>query len=265
MAVEMFTPTWKAEALARLVEKFSVPSGTKVGLASMTQAIQRKSDSDGRDFTARITVETLDRDREVLLPQGMDPTDFQKTGAIFWNHDYDRPIGHGDNLSKGDDFWASDGHIMKRPDDWAGGEFFPDLAWEFITQVPNAGISVGFVETEGRSPSKKDKELYGSALAWTVAKWKLLEWSVAPLQSCVDAVVTAVRSKRVKAETAEVWVPGIRLPSQTGRMTIILALQSPPAKCSRKKSSKTNQGVLVEVLGQSVKTAIRKRRGGVFG
>ena len=262
VAANLFTPEWKAEALSLMTTRFALPSDAKVGLVDATQAICRKSKGNGsRDFTARITVEQMDRDREVLLPQGMDPTDFKKTGAIFWNHDYDRPIGHGDNLTKGDDHWSSDGHIMKRPDDWAGGEFFPDLAWEFVSQVPNAGISVGFMEIEGRAPSKKDKELYGSMVSWTVTKWKLLEWSVAPLQACVDAIVLGVKGKRIKAETAEVWVPGIKLQAQTRRMTVILALESPRQKRPKRQAS---TGTLVEILGQSVQDDIRKRRGSVF-
>ena len=48
-----------------------------------------------KGFTAVITAETLDRDGEVLIPQGMNSTEFDRNPTLFWNHDYAQSVKIG--------------------------------------------------------------------------------------------------------------------------------------------------------------------------
>src|SRR6187551_1460557 len=58
-------------------------------------------------FTARITTDALDRQDEVVIPDGGQFSDFLNCGAIFWNHDYNKPVGYPDKskaIVKGQNF-----------------------------------------------------------------------------------------------------------------------------------------------------------------
>ena len=57
------------------------------------KALDAEISTSAKGFTATITAETLDRDGEVLIPQGMNSVEFEKNPTLFWNHDYSEPIG----------------------------------------------------------------------------------------------------------------------------------------------------------------------------
>jgi len=158
-------------------------------------AAEVDSEIDPFAFTAKITTDSVDRDKEVLLPLGMDPSEFNVSGSVFWNHNYDRPIAIPGALKRSDKGWLAKANFLKRPKDFSG-EFFPDFVRAFVTQSKElgkrVGISVGFIPIEQRQPSKRDKEMFGESVRNVISKWKLLEWSVAPVQSNADAFVTAV-------------------------------------------------------------------------
>ncbi|HCD33498.1 MAG TPA: hypothetical protein DER01_13905, partial [Phycisphaerales bacterium] len=48
---------------------------------------------DDRSVVASITSISVDRDGDVLIPQGCDATDFLKSPTVFFNHDYNLPVG----------------------------------------------------------------------------------------------------------------------------------------------------------------------------
>lgn len=190
--------------LATIRKRHNLKDDVQIGLKQFNSEI--KSVGKGRHFSANITSDRLDRDNEVLLPQGMDATEFMRTKTIFWNHDYSTPIGAAKTLSKSLNGWSSDAFIADRPEDYQG-DFFPDYVWALLSQDIIKGISVGFIPIETRFPTKKDIETYGSDIRAVHAKWKLLEWSIAPLQSNIDGVVTMVQKGIVKPEIAKRLFP----------------------------------------------------------
>lgn len=159
-------------------------------------------DLDSRSFEAVITSDALDRDGEVLLPEGMDATDFNKNPIVFWNHNYDKPIGKAVKMVKDKNSWKAVTQLAKRPEDHVG-EWLPDVALALIKQGVIKGVSVSFLPTDYRQPSKKDKSTFGEGVKRVFTKWKLLEYSVAPLQCNQDALVTAVGKGIVSAEMAK--------------------------------------------------------------
>ena len=83
--------------------------------------------------------------------------------------------------------------MAERPDDHPeAAEWFPDTVHSLIKQGVIRGVSVGFEPIEGRNASKKDKATFGGQVKYVFSKWKLLEFSVAPLQANEDALITAV-------------------------------------------------------------------------
>ena len=65
--------------------------------------------TNGHNFTATITTSALDRDNEVLLPMGMRRGNFDNNPVVFWNHDYDTPIGKAVKLNQDNNSWSAFG------------------------------------------------------------------------------------------------------------------------------------------------------------
>jgi hypothetical protein len=188
-----------------------------------------KSDAGvSRQFTATITAETIDRDREVLLPQGMIATEFNKSPTVFWNHDYNRPVGTCDKLTKLDTSWSAKARIASRPAEMQG-EFFPDTVWALIDQGIVKGVSVGFEPIEYRNPTAKDRAKWGESVTRIISKWMLLEWSIAPLQANTDAVITAVGKGLLTRDVAVKAYPGIEFPSAKKRTVIVVVPAGVPS------------------------------------
>lgn len=185
------TKAWHDRVLAGLRRKY----GPDARLAT----ISAKMDADAADpflFTARITKEVLDRDGEVLLPGGMDATDFDRSGAVFYNHDYDKPVAVPvGKLQKTAEAIIGRARFMERVEGDTGN-FLPDYVRSFVSTMAragrSAGVSIGFAPVESRVPTKKDREVYGPDITRVFTRWKLLEWSIAPVQANQEAYVTAV-------------------------------------------------------------------------
>ncbi|MEM6259688.1 MAG: hypothetical protein AAGI37_15520 [Planctomycetota bacterium] len=171
----------------------------KHGNNAQLKAISAEVKADTADpllFTARITKSVLDRDGEVLLPGGMDASDFDTSGAVFWNHDYNCPVAAPvGKMQKSANAITGKARFMERVEGDTGS-FLPDYARSFVTAMAragrSAGVSVGFVGLEHRNPTKKDREEFGPGCVRVYTRWKLLEWSIAPVQANQDAYVTAM-------------------------------------------------------------------------
>jgi len=143
---------------------------------------------------ATITTETIDRDGEVLVSQGMDASEYEKNPVVFYNHDYAQPIGKISDLRRGKGKIDATIEFAQRPDGFEGS-YFPEFVESLVEQGIVKGISVGFVPMSGgvRKASTKDREDYGDEVRQVYSKWKLLEVSVAPLPANGTALVSAVR------------------------------------------------------------------------
>jgi len=212
--VNAFTPEWRTQAIEAIQARHS---GATVRMASMGAAMVKEEGGAERTFTATITTDQLDRDREVLVPDGMDPTEFRKSPTIFWNHMYDMPVGKALDINKSHSQWVSKAQIAARPKDFQG-DFFPDFVWAMVSQNMISGVSVGFEPIEERKPTARDRKEHGDQIRNVVSKWKLLEWSIAPLQSNVGAVITAVSKGLVQRDAALSLFPGIELTGNPGTL-----------------------------------------------
>lgn len=193
--------------------KFKLPENADVRLMASCVTI-KAMDDDPYKFTARITTDSVDRQDEVVIPEGGNLTEFYNSGALFWNHQYDQPVGFPNKAKKAvrtENAIECGGVFMKRPPDFEG-EFFPDFARAFITQAQAAGVapgvSIGFIPLESRRPTKLDVQKYGDRVQVVHSKWKLLEFSIAPVQANQDAVVTVVgKQLEAKAEPIKIVAP----------------------------------------------------------
>ena len=192
------------ELINKIKAKWQLPEGADVRTAVLSPIIKSDGANDHR-ITARITTDSVDRQGEVLIPDGMDASEFVKSGAIFWNHDYDNPIAFPvGKILRGDRFVECQADFMKRPDSHVG-DWFPDFARAFVSQGVAAGVmpgvSVGFISTRGRRATADDKKRYGEGVEYIHSNWKLLEWSIAPVQANQDAYVVAVGKGLISRDT----------------------------------------------------------------
>jgi HK97 family phage prohead protease len=168
-----------------------------------------------KGFAAVITAETLDRDGEVLIPQGMNSVEFEKNPTLFWNHDYAQPVGRCNGLKRKESTIVGDFTFAQRPDGY-GGEFFPEVAAALVGQGIVNAVSVGYVPEDGgvRRATEIDRKKYGDRVHTVYSRWKLLEVSLAPLQANPDALITAVKKGMMSPVAAKRWF-GIDAPKRT--------------------------------------------------
>ena len=171
------------------------------------QLFARVEKSNGVKVDATISTETIDRDGEVLVAQGMDSSEFDKNPVVFYNHDYAQPVGKVTDLRRGKGKVDATIEFAKRPDDFEGA-YFPEFVESLVEQGVVKGISVGFLPQPGgvRKATQKDREDYGDNVRQVFSKWKLLEVSVAPLPANSTALVSAIRKGAVDPAHVDRWL-----------------------------------------------------------
>jgi hypothetical protein len=166
-------------------------------------------------FTATVTKGIMDRDREVVLPSGIMLRDFDNSGAIHWMHDFTLPVGIGGEIRKEGDSLVAKGQFLERPADLVG-EFFPDFARAFVSQMVKAGkqpgVSIGFEVLEARPATHQDKRDFGEQTQLVTTKSNLLEWSIASVPANPAAFVTSL-GKSLGRPALKALFPGIELPA----------------------------------------------------
>ena len=212
-------------------------------------------DLNAHKFSAVISTDTIDRDREVLLPRGMDARDFTKAGMpVFWNHNYDMPIAKGLSIKQGDHEIRASAQFAERPEDHVG-EFYPDTFRALVNQGIANGVSVGFDPVEERKPTKADKEKFGEDVRRVFTSWKLTEFSIAPVQSNTDALVTGIEKGLIKKANAKIVCPEIDLEAafENRKRKVYIYLPSAPPKPKRRPAKKkTIKQMVVEATGESL-------------
>lgn len=184
-----------------------------------------------KGFAAVITAETLDRDGEVLIPQGMNSVEFEKNPTLFWNHDYAQPVGRCNGLKRKESTIVGDFTFAQRPDGYSG-EFFPEVAAALVGQGIVNAVSVGYVPEDGgvRRATEVDRKKYGDRVHTVYSRWKLLEVSLAPLQANPDALITAVKKGMMSPVAAKKWF-GIESPKRT---VVTVSVPVPSTKTPRR-------------------------------
>lgn len=167
-------------------------------------------------FSARVTTGCLDRQAEIVIPDGIDLSKFMQSGFWTWEHDYSLvPVAFPDKSKKvvrTHDYLELSGRFMERPADHVG-EYWPDTIRDYVSQFTKAGIqpgvSIGFKPTETRKPTKLDRNVcYQNCLAKgmseedarnaaasldaVISKCELLEVSFAIIPANPEAVITSV-------------------------------------------------------------------------
>lgn len=203
-----------------------------------------------KGFTAVITAETLDRDGEVVIPQGMNSTEFEKNPVLFWNHDYGKPVGRNDGLKRRDRDIVGEFSFAVRPEGFTG-DFFPEVAASLVAQGVVNSVSIGYVPEEGgtRRANEIDRKKYGASVRTVFSRWKLLEVSLAPFQSNPDALIVAVKKGIMSPDSAQAWF-GVSVPKRT-----VVTVEIPPSSARAVRSMNR---------AESVERHVARLRGSIY-
>lgn len=149
--------------------------------------------NEGDPIIAKISSAVVDRDGEVLLPQGMNTTQYDANPILFWNHDYEKVLGNVTNIKRDKNSIYGQLNFAPRP---AGTqhEWMPESVEHLVRTGFIRGVSVGFVPEDGgvRQASLNDRKQFGAEAKRVYNRWKLYEVSVAPLPANQDALIEAV-------------------------------------------------------------------------
>ena len=163
-----------------------------------------------RSVLARISTISVDRDGEVMIPQGCDATDFLKSPTVFYNHNYDLPIGRCAAIKRDDKVILAKTVFAVRPEKHEG-EWLPDTIFALMQQNIINGFSVGFSPIESRPAGNAEVEKYGPQCRMVTSKSKMMEYSVAPLPANQDALALAVSKGIMTAATCAKLFPGVEV------------------------------------------------------
>jgi len=153
-----------------------------------------RADPGERSVVARISTTAVDRDGDVMLPSGVDMTDFEKNPVVLFGHDAGRiPIGRADGMRRSRNTLEAKVKFAARPESLPEGqEWVPDTVFDLFQQGVLRAFSVGFTIDNAREADQKDIEMFGDGVTRVITNWKLLEFSVVPIPANQDALVTAI-------------------------------------------------------------------------
>lgn len=143
-----------------------------------------------------VTTDTMDADRELVLPGDIDWSRFRKAGMpVTWCHNYSTlPVGRSAwvKRTKQEDKngWLAKTLYTVAPAAHKG-DWFPDSVWHMVKEKIIRGKSIGFIPTKMRAPTEKEAKEY-EGLRWVFESVLILEYAVTPIQSNPDAVVEEV-------------------------------------------------------------------------
>lgn len=253
----------------------AAPQNLYKSMPSRTLAV----DLAARTVEHYVTVPTADEDDEVLLPRGGDISRFTRGGTVFDVHEYGSKdvVGQCLGMRVSDEGVIAKTRFSPRPpaELWpAANAWEPDrLLWLYhLGDIK--GWSVGFKPLEARLPTKADRAKWGERLKRVHTRWRMLEYSVAPLP-CNGDVVTLERrgilSKRLAAALVmgkrpdpAAWqptAPAAALPMVARPAKVYVVVPGAPAPARR---AVTDTAAVAKAMAAEVRRAVAKATGRIY-
>jgi len=167
-------------------------------------AVAGLDEVDERTFSGYASVRTVDRDNEVVLPDGMNLDQFRKAPVLLWGHQWSMPPVGKDLLI------ASDGYGLKTRSLMAETPLANDLLTLVKGKMLNTS-SIGYIPMEFATPNHKSYgSLMDAARKWPewnskaepaafITKAILLEHSLVSVPANIDALITSVKQFKLAA------------------------------------------------------------------
>lgn len=162
-----------------------------------------------RADVSMVSVESIDRDGDVVLAKGCDLKFFQENPVVTMAHKYDElPVGKAAWIKQVPGGIMAKTIYASRPEGWEG-PWLPDACYSLTREGILRGKSIGFIPTRIRPPSKDEPQFKNAA--GVIETSILLEYAVAPIPVNQDALVMAV-AKGI-ADAATLQKLGLKVPA----------------------------------------------------
>lgn len=173
-----------------------------------------------KGFTATITTDAVDRDGEVLVPQGCNSKDWERNPVLLWMHDMSRPVGRGVALRRMERSLEADFSFAPRPAGYEG-EWHPDFARGMVESGAVSAVSVGatYMRHGVRQATQRDKDTYGRDCERVISHWSLHEVSLVSVPANQEALLTAIRKGYVTREQVRSFL-AIDVPEEPSEATV---------------------------------------------
>jgi hypothetical protein len=220
-------------------------------------------DEQERSVVHYITTDAIDREKEIVLPDGLDFSEYRQNAIVLWAHKYDQPP-IGKNL------W-----VRREGNGWlAKTVFAPTQRGEECWQLAKGDFlkawSIGFLGDKGFSGAPTQKEL-NEHPAWKDAhcihrKAKVVEYSMCDVGCNQEALTRALQTKAISLSpdfAKELGLEEVR----PAKVYTILSEDTLRKSVLDKKNLKRMRKQIAEqicaTIPETVKEAVHLAKGGV--
>jgi hypothetical protein len=235
----------KAGADATLdVTKLAIISGMK----SVAKAL---GGPDSRLIEFTITSDRVDRDQDILNPQGWETDDYKNNPVVLWAHDHSMPpIGNSRSLSQQSNTLTSICEFT--PPELCDG--FGYMIYQMYAAAFMHAVSVGFMPIEY---TYSEDRKYGI----NYLKQSLLEYSAVPVPSNPDALALA-RGKGVNTLPLKRWAERVLDENNSGDATLAVDARR-RLELLRSAASPSGRALILEISSltddsRTVETIMKK-------
>lgn len=157
-----------------------------------------------------VSVETMDRENEVVIAKGIDRKFFDSNPIVTFAHKYDElPVGRAAWLKV-----VPGG--LKAKTIYSDATETARACWQMTKEGILRGKSIGFLPTKIRSPAKSEPQWKDASAV--IESSILLEYAIAPIPMHPDALVEAVA--KGLADEALLKRLGLKLPKKTRNVRV---------------------------------------------
>lgn len=178
------------EATARKLDRLLKTLPTDHTFRRKSATVPAEVSADQRTDVSAITTRAMDRDREIVLPDGVELEDYRQNPIVLFGHDHNRPCGKCLWIKATPDGLTAKTRYPDRPSKFAG-EWLPDFVFSMVQADVLRGKSIGFLPLEMREPDEDELKAYPDCRN-VISRCLLLEYSVVSVPSNPQALCEAV-------------------------------------------------------------------------
>ena len=173
--------------------KESLPEGIEVANVER-KGLEIKAEGESKTFSAILSSSSLDRDHEVVLPQGINTKAFAKNPVLLWMHNWNLPpVGSVSEYDQDEKRFKISAAM--------GDTAFSNDLWTLIKGGHLRSMSIGFMPVETWFPGDKafdkwakDNSVVAPNTKRVYAKTILLEASLVTIPANTDAIITSAKN-----------------------------------------------------------------------
>lgn len=206
------------EELAREIETLvkSLPKDQAYSYRKKNTSVETSFEPGERASIDVITTDSVDREKEVVIPDGIDLDAYRRNPIVLFSHDDEKIIGKSQWIKPTINGIKSKTQYAYRPDDFQG-DFLPDLVYALVRQDILKGRSIGFIPTVIDEPTAEQVKARPdwSEARLIISKSMLFEYSVVAVPCNEDALQQIVSKGLKEFSTKSLEALGIKVEAPT--------------------------------------------------